>query len=318
MKVLSFMICHLMVLEGCSTANIADTEEAEKQALIETIAKALKEKYVSPDLGNEVACIIKYKMAKGRYSRFSMSQSLASQLEKDLFSITQDKHLHIVFTGADDKGDLALKDSRNMEKTNDSFGFNKTKRISGNIGYIKIDRMAGEREATRIAASSIQQITPSKAIIFDLRDNRGGAAGMVVLLSSYLFDKPIHLYSMYNRLENETKDVWTFTDLPGQKLGEERPVYILTSSRTFSAAEGFAYSLKHHHRAIIVGERTGGGAHPMIWIELPSGFMLCIPFARIIHPITETDWEGVGVVPHHSVSAENALKTAIDLINRSK
>ena len=200
MKVLSFMICYLVIFEGCSSDNIADTEKAEKQVVIETIAKELKEKYVFPDLGNKVAYSIKNKMAKGEYSRFSMSQALASQLEKDLFAITQDKHLHIVFAGTDNKEDLIPKDSSNIEKANENFGFNQAKLLAGNIGYVKIDRMAGEREATRIAALSMQKINPSKSIIFDLRDNRGGAAGMVVLLSSYLFDKTIHLYSMCSAL----------------------------------------------------------------------------------------------------------------------
>jgi len=317
MKVLSFIIVFLIILGGGSPADTADINKLKKQKLIESIIMELNDKYVFPDLSKKMAEMLKSKMAKGEYSTFSMSQDLASQIEKDLFLIAKDKHLHVLFQKPKTLQKPKNSPLENRGEPDDNFGFKKVKILPGNIGYIKIDRMALEREAVDIAAKCIKKISSAKALIFDLRDNQGGASGMVVFLSSYLFDKPLHLYSMFNRLKNKTKDVWTFSDLPGQKLGEDKPVYILTSSKTFSAAEGFTYSLKHHKRAVVVGERTGGGAHPIIWTKLPYNFMLCIPFANIIHPITKTDWEENGVIPHHEVSADKALETAINLINKN-
>ena len=137
---------------------------------------------------------------------------------------------------------------------------------------------------------------------------------MVVFLASYFFPEPVHFYTEYNRLKDEYKDVWTFRDVPGKRPDSGIPVYILTSARTFSAAEGFAYCMKHHKRAIIVGENTAGGAHPIIWVKLPLDFEMSIPFARIIHPITDGDWEGSGVIPHHQVQARDALEKTVALI----
>lgn len=318
MKTFSFIILFLIIFNIGTYANSKDLKKNEKQILVEAIAETLKKNYVFIDSGNEMAQIIKDKFIKGKYSKYLMSQDLASQLEKDLFFISKDKHLHIVYNKPVNKKNITINKKRNMKKLIDNFGFKKVEILSGNIGYLKIDHMAREREAMKIASHSIQKIAASKAIIFDLRDNRGGASGMVIFLSSYLFDHPIHLYSMYNRLKKKTKDVWTFKDLPGKKIDKNKPVYILISSKTFSAAEGFAYFLKHHKRAIIIGEKSGGGAHPMIWINLPYNFMLCVPHARIIHPITKTDWEGTGVIPHHYVNTENALETAVYLINKDK
>lgn len=328
MKVLSNVVYLLILLTVISTAYIKGDEQKDKtlkninilkkHTLIKRLEQELKDKYVFPEIGKKMGEFVLEKMKMGNYDSFELSEKLASQIEKDLFSIAKDKHLHLLFlnpeTEKKSEGSLTVRN----KLINDNFGFKKSEILSGNIGYIKIDRMAIEREAAGIADEYIKRIAETRAIIIDLRDNQGGAAGMVIFLASYLFDQPKHLYSMYNRLRNRSKDVWTFTDLPGKKPGKDKPVYILTSSKTFSAAEGFAYSLKYHDRVIIVGERTRGGAHPIIWIKLPYNFKLCIPYARIIHPVTHTDWEGTGVIPHYEVSSDKALETAVKLINMDK
>jgi C-terminal processing protease CtpA/Prc len=316
MKVLILIIVLLFILQGDSSAVTVDVNPFHKKKLIEAIIMELNNKYVFPELAKQMAKTLKSKIEIGEYSTFSLSQELASQIERDLFLISNDKHLHLVFQKPKNQEKPKSPFEKKKGESDDNFGFKKVEILPGNIGYLKIDRMALEREAIKTAANCLKQISSTKALIFDLRDNRGGASGMVVFLCSYLFDKPIHLYSMFNRLTNETKDVWTFSDLPGKKLGEDVPVYILTSSKTFSAAEGFVYSLKHHQRALVVGERTGRGAHPMIWTQLPYNFMLCIPFARIIHPKTKTDWEKNGVIPHQEISAGQALESAVQLINK--
>ncbi len=330
MKKLNCLVCLLMVLVAavplyCDGSAKAEAEKGSEiltndqlRVLVSKIGDELKNKYVYPHLGEKMAQKILDKLAKNRYSTQLNSQELAAQIEKDLYAIARDKHLHLVIASSLHPTQEKNSTPQNNGPKNDNFGFNKVEVLPGNIGYLRIDRMAIEREAARVASDHLNKLSKVRAIIFDLRGNPGGAAGMVVYLSSYLFKEEKHLYSMYNRLQNRTKDVRTLTGLPGKKQIEDKPVYILTSAKTFSAAEGFAYTLKHHKRAVIVGERTGGGAHPMIWSKLPYNFMLCIPFARIIHPVTNTDWEGKGVIPHHEVSSEEALQKAIYLINNQK
>ena len=93
----------------------------------------------------------------------------------------------------------------------------------------------------------------------------------------------------------------------------DKPVFVLTSNRTFSAAEEFTYNLKHLKRATIVGETTGGGAHPVTSYGVNKYFTLRVPYARAVNPITKTNWEGVGVIPHVATSAADALDRAADL-----
>jgi len=92
-------------------------------------------------------------------------------------------------------------------------------------------------------------------------------------------------------------------------------LYILTNKQTFSAGEEFAYNLQAQHRAIIIGERTGGGAHPVAPEPVGNNFTANIPNSRAINPITKTNWEGVGVKPDREVITDRALETALKLIN---
>src|ERR1041385_3540561 len=155
-------------------------------------------------------------------------------------------------------------------------------------------------------------VAHTDAIIFDLRQNGGGQPAMVTLIASYLFDKPTHLIDIYNRKEDTTTQNWTLSYLPGPRLTKQ-PVFVLTSKRTFSGAEEFTYNLKNLKRATIIGETTGGGAHPVSPHRIDAHFMIGVPFARAINPISKTNWEGAGVEPDVKVDAADALQKAEQL-----
>jgi hypothetical protein len=119
----------------------------------------------------------------------------------------------------------------------------------------------------------------------------------------------MHLNSFYTRKENKTKQFWTLPYVPGKRLPDVQ-LYILTSSSTFSAAEEFTYDLKHLNRTVIVGETTGRGAHPGGSIYATDNYKVWAPTGRAINPITNTNWEGVGVIPHIKTSEKDALIAA--------
>jgi C-terminal processing protease CtpA/Prc len=134
---------------------------------------------------------------------------------------------------------------------------------------------------------------------------------MVCYLASYFFDeRPVILNRFFDRPSNRTTDQTTLASVPGRRMPGV-PLYILTSRRTFSAAEGFAYSLQALKRATVVGETTGGGAHPSVDMPIGSGLVAFVPVARSMNPVTGTDWEGTGVAPDLAVDADHALETAI-------
>jgi C-terminal processing protease CtpA/Prc len=151
------------------------------------------------------------------------------------------------------------------------------------------------------------------ALIVDLRRNGGGRPEMVALLSSYLFDERTHLNDLYWREGNRTDEFWTNATVAGPRYGGKKPVFVLTSKRTFSGAEEFAYNLKALKRATIVGETSGGGAHPGDMQKIADGFAMFVPTGRAINPVTKTNWEGVGVEPDVVVPADQALDKAKEL-----
>ena len=148
------------------------------------------------------------------------------------------------------------------------------------------------------------------ALIVDLRENGGGSPEMIQLLSSYFFSgEPRHLNSFYYRLDEKTEQYWTLPYVPGANLAET-DLYVLTSSCTFSGAEEFTYNLKNMKRATIIGEATGGGAHPVRLEILNDHFVMRVPYARAVNPISKTNWEGTGIEPDVQVPAGRALDQA--------
>jgi Periplasmic protease len=140
---------------------------------------------------------------------------------------------------------------------------------------------------------------------------------MVALISTYLFAEPTHLNDLWQRKDNTTQQYWTLPYVPGKRL-DGKPVYVLTSKQTFSGAEEFCYNLKNLKRATLVGETTGGGAHPVSGHRIDEHFIIGVPFARAINPISKTNWEGTGVEPDVKVSAAEALTTAERMAHERK
>jgi C-terminal processing protease CtpA/Prc len=171
---------------------------------------------------------------------------------------------------------------------------------------------------TPLPASKGQSRHDAKALIIDLRSNGGGDPFTVALVASYLFgDKPVHINSLYFRPANRTDDFYTDPNVSGKKFGASKPVFVLTSSRTFSGAEEFAYDVQTQKRATIVGETTGGGANPGGAVRLPYDLTVFVPTGRAINPITKTNWEGVGVKPDVPAAADDALDVALRMARQA-
>ena len=83
------------------------------------------------------------------------------------------------------------------------------------------------------------------------------------------------------------------------------------SARTFSGGEELAYDLQALGRARVVGETTGGGAHPRVGFPLTDVLQAHVPVARSVNALTEGNWEGVGVLPDVPCAADDALDVAL-------
>jgi C-terminal processing protease CtpA/Prc len=157
-------------------------------------------------------------------------------------------------------------------------------------------------------------VADADALLLDLRGCVGGDPGIVAHLLSHLFDDDeTPLTSIYERATDSTRQWWTQAAVPGRRFGGTKPVFVLIGPATFSGGEQVAYDLKVTGRATLVGERSRGGAHPRIGVRLGDHLEAAIPTARAVHPLTGTNWEGVGVAPDIEVAADAAYDTAYAL-----
>lgn len=289
-------------------------DAATRSRVLDAIVAKLTELYVFPDVAKKMAKALREYQKQGVYDALGQSRAFARLLTEQLQAVSHDRHLRVEFvptvlpTGDPEP---SAQDKQRMREQLDRIncGFQRAERLDGNIGYLKLDMFGDVSICGPKATAAFDSLGEIDSLIVDLRENGGGQPEMVAFVSSYLFAKRTHLNDIYDRKQNKTTQHWTKPNVPGKKLPKQ-PVYVLTSQRTFSGAEEFAYNLKSLERATIVGETTGGGAHPTMGTRLDDHFMIGVPFARAINPITKTNWEGTGVEPDVKVPADQALATA--------
>jgi hypothetical protein len=288
-----------------------------RKQVIEGVLKSLNDYYVFPEVAKKMEEAIRERLQKGEYDQVTSAAQLARTLTGHLQGVSRDRHLGVRYSHDPivAEGQRQAPNPEEMERARyqsalRNFGFERVERLQGNIGYLELRGFGPGDWAGDTAAAAMAFLANTDALIIDLRNNGGGGPDIIILLSSYLFGgEPVHLMDTYWREGDQTIQRWTMPYVSGKRY-VNKDVYILTSKRTFSAAESFAYGLQSVKRARVVGETTGGGAHPGGMRRINEHFAVFMPNGRAINPVTKTNWEGVGVKPDIAVPAEQALKTA--------
>ncbi|MDR6784989.1 hypothetical protein ABIE26_003687 [Pedobacter africanus] len=293
--------------------------EAEKKLVINAISKTLTDMYIFPEVAQKMVSALSARSNSGAYDALTSPSQFAAKLAADLVDVSHDQHINISFDPAwvqASKKAISKKDSLQLINRDfpnaraDNFGFRKIAILDGNIGYLNLTRFYDPATGGETVVSAMNFLSNADALILDLRQNDGGRGDMVQLIASYFFDPdPVMIVDIYSRADDQHRQDWTLPYVPGKRLAG-KPLYVLTGQATFSAAESFIYFLKNRNRAILVGQPTGGGAHPVRHTMLTDRFTMFIPYARPIDPITKTDWEGTGVSPHIAVPEKEALTVA--------
>lgn len=253
------------------------------------------------------------------YDNLTTAAAFAEALQKDLQAVSHDLHMRVRARERipDDPANLDAdpSDAERAEIAVDArrrnAGFVEVKRLPGNIGYLRLDNFFSPEEAGPRAAAAMTFLADTDALIIDLRDNHGGDPATVAIMVSYLYNDydTVHINDIYWRPDNSTRQFWNAPSLPGRRY-PKKPVYALSSKRTFSGGEELLYDLKNLKRATLVGETSGGGANPGGPVKVSEHLQLFVPAGRAVNPVSKTNWEGVGVVPDVATSAEKAFDTA--------
>lgn len=291
-------------------------DDEARGEVLERILEELEHGYVFPEVAKRMEEDVRTRITRGEYASLTDREAFARTLTQHLQSVSRDKHLRVVVR--DDAGPREpspaerdeMRARHAAEAAWQNYGFERVERLAGNVGYLELRAFEPADLAAATATAAWTFLANTDALIVDLRQNGGGEPNMVARMCSHLFGpEPVHLNDLYFRPEDKTEEFWTLRELEGPRY-LDKPVFVLTSARTFSAAEEFAYNLQSLRRATIVGETTGGGAHPGDLRPLGHGLAAFVPNGRAINPITKTNWEGTGVVPEVAAPAQEALATA--------
>ena len=294
----------------------APLDAATRQSVIDNVVAAMNERYVFPDVARRVESALRDPARRAALDTLD-PKDFAERLTGALRAETRDKHLRVAVphtqvpdAGADQRPAAEDIARFRAEARRGNYGVERVERLPGNIGYIELRGFANLAWAGEAITAAMTLVAHADALIVDLRRNGGGDPATVAWATSYLFDERTHLNDLYFRPENRTTQFWTQAWVPGPRFGGQKPVMVLTSGHTFSGAEEFSYNLKNLKRATIVGETTGGGAHPGELRKVGTHFRMFVATGRAINPVSQTNWEGTGVEPDVKVKADDALRVA--------
>ncbi len=296
-------------------------DAAARHRVIDGASAIVRKYYVDEELAQKMAIALRDHEKNGDDNEATDGPTFADLLTTQMREVSHDKYVAVIHsvvkTSENSSAPTAEEVARyTKEMKENNCTFEKVAILPHNIGYVKLNSFPDASICGPTAAASLAKLNHADAIMFDLRDNPGGYANMVALIATYLFDRPMHLNDFYDRSQNSTEESWTLPPVPGNRLAD-KPAFVLTSSTTFSAAEGFSYDLKMLKRATLVGERTSGRGHMGAPHRIDDHFTIRVTTVKVINPISKTNWEGMGVEPDVKVKAADALRTAINLAERN-
>jgi Peptidase family S41/N-terminal domain of Peptidase_S41 in eukaryotic IRBP len=315
-------------------------EHMSGREIVTTAMSLLRANYVFPEVAEQAATAVEARLAAGEYDNLD-EITLTELLTRQLQEITGDKHLRLRLGGGPppDRGPgpggpgpqpgqpgpgpgpegveparpgnhEVRRQAMRQRGRLDNFGIHRVERLDGNVGYLDVRRVPMPADAGPAITAAMELVAGTYALIIDLRRNGGGSPEGVVFWCSYLLEeKPTHLNDIFHADTGETRQFWSLPYVPGTRYADG-PVYVLTSSRTFSGGEDFCYTLQALGRAELIGETTGGGAHPTRPFPISRSVHIGIPFARSINPVTGTNWQGTGVIPDVAVPEAEAYDVA--------
>ena len=305
----ALFVCMIQPLSGAENM-------IERRDAISRLAELLEGNYVSPQRGRELARRLR-REAKDAWVGIGEPEQFAQALTEKLRSWSGDGHFHIDFreggAATTEENVFGAAEFEKYYGKGVNHGFEQVSRLEGNVGYLDLRVFAPPAMGADMAVAAMTLLAQSSALIIDLRHNGGGDGALGLLIAGYLLDGAQPMSGTYDRPSDKLTPSATPVWVPGRRFGAEKPVFVLISKGTFSAAEAFAYDLQALKRVTVVGEPSGGGAHPIVYRRISEHFVLSLPEGGSINPITGKNWEGVGVIPDVRVNADQALEEALKL-----
>ena len=272
-----------------------------------------------PEARAEFAAVLDKGIASGRYA-VSDAALLVTRLNEDLASVTPDKHLNVSLNpeqsralasasaaGAGPDGPPNAEAVRQAEQAN--HGLTRMEVLPGNVRYLEISGFQWAGPASeRAYDTAMSFLAGGDAVIIDLRPNGGGSPDAVRYAVSHFIEpnKPLMTFFMGG------SGVESTSSMPSTKAPRMvgKPLYVLSSKGSASAAEEFLGHIDGYKLGEIIGERSAGAGFRNQFFALPSGLVISISVGRAVLASTGKDWEAVGIAPALETTADKALDAA--------
>lgn len=296
----------------------------EVDEAINTMAQQIDTAYVFPEKGQKIAQYLRSEHRQGRFSAAKTWEGLAASISKSLKEFSRDGHLYVRYgpktveelqkaaqPGSDTAAQAyeAFFDGREAAERN--FGFRNVKMLEGNIGYIEISEINISSNSLPVVFAAMRLVANTRALVIDLRNNGGGGSNVGSVMESFFLAKDLPL------LEFKTRNGSTEVEKTVGWLLEpkyEKPLFILVSKGTASAAEAFAFALQKHRRAKVVGQRSAGAAFMNSWYPVNEHLYISVSTGAPTWPGTTENWEATGIQPDYTVPEGTELTAVADLL----
>ena len=266
--------------------------------------RVLEERYIYPEVALDMKRAVESKVSSGAYDGLSTNFGLIKQLNGDLRSVAND--LHIALSPFRDN---KVSPQGPVKMRNQNYGVGGVRMLPNQLAYIEIEAFPFGNATKDALTKAIESVSDANAYIVDLCQNRGGSLHTSAYLASFFLPPRTPLWSLLDR-DGDVIEAYESTVIQASKSVGEAPLYVLVSENTFSAAEYFIWAMQRNERAIVIGEKTKGGAHSIEDIKIDQYFVLRTPVGRPLIEEGESNWQAVGLRPHILVPSESALAEA--------
>jgi Peptidase family S41/N-terminal domain of Peptidase_S41 in eukaryotic IRBP len=298
---------------------VAAAAQADPQRVVADVQRILAANYVLADVRPKLDAALSKGLAAGRYN-VTDPTVLADRINADLSAVAHDKHLGMHYDPKQ-AGELAARPARAgaddappspeeiLQATRFNHGITELKVLPGNVRYMNlVGFFWGGPKTAEAYDNAMRFLQDGDAAIIDLRENGGGSPEAVQYLVSHFLEpnKPIVTFYMG---ANKVDKLSSLASLPSGRL-VGKPLYVLTSGGTASAAEEFTGHVAGFKLGEVIGEDTAGAGFRNEFFPVAGGYVISVSVGRAVLASTGKDWEGVGIAPTTRIEPDKALDLA--------
>lgn len=301
-------------------APVPTEAKIDGRAVIADVRKIIATNYVLPDIRPKLDAALAKGLADGRYDDVTDPLVMAERINADMSAVAHDKHLSIQYdppqskqlasrptgAGADD-APPSEEEIRAATKFN--HGILQLKVLPGNIRYMEtMGFFWGGPKTAEAYDNAMRFLRDGDAVIIDMRHNGGGSPEAVQYLISH-FLKPNTPLVTFHMGANKVDKLSALPSLPAGRL-VGKPLYVLTSGMSASAAEEFIGHVAGYKLGELIGENSAGAGFRNEFFPVTGGYVISVSVGRAVLASTGKDWEGIGFAPTTKTEVDKALEVA--------